>query len=287
RSSPLTIVIPGPPFNIAANDIASGTIAVEWQRSPGDTLTDTLFAIDKQKGTINSVPIAYPDTTGTIFSLVAGDSIGISLHSFTGTSDTLWWMTAERFYGIHLHVYTDMTGDTNKLQFPGSTSPDLVLDTNSLSGDSIELSSAALINAGWDSTLLNPAAPNILGGLANNFRTMNYSLDLAGAASLYYQIPPDSAYDTLGSPIVVCQTPSKHLVLVEIIPDPANGNRLFSFGPNGKYITVNLSFQTIASQPYAGRGRPKQPVKNPKIIVIPSHENILRKASSKIGTLRK
>jgi hypothetical protein len=136
-------------------------------------------------------------------------------------------------------------------------------------------------NANGNATMINPNYIFVRGGLNNNYRDSNYDSSLAADGFSPIVIPNDSGDTLTGSLVLLCQTITGNLSLIEIVPDPAT-LKFYSIAADGfKYITVNVSYQNVANAPYAGRGHPrtakplpKKPPSNVKPATSPPVNNI-------------
>ncbi|HET6402767.1 MAG TPA: hypothetical protein VFH95_15390, partial [Candidatus Kapabacteria bacterium] len=67
-----------------------------------------------------------------------------------------------------------------------------------------------------------------------------------------YDLPNDAVYATKGSRVLLVKTQDGNFAKIEIVPDATTG-QLYSGSGTNKYVTVNVSYQPTAGQPYAAR----------------------------------
>lgn len=260
RSTPIIFNIAGAVLNLAVNSLSATSIGVEWTRSLGDSTKydDTIFVTDISSGTVIAKQVqsslSPPASGGIISNLVLGKMYRIAVHSLDTISDTILWMTAERIFGLHLYEIDDTLGDSTSIQIPSTTST-LILDTNSKHADSVDLASDSSLNHAKILMSLNDTT--VVGGLMNDYRRSSYAADTSFITSQAFQIPSGRGYDTTGSVIIqslILPGTGSNFLLIEIVPN-ASGT-LYSYSPKGeRFITINLSYQPTANDPYAGRGR--------------------------------
>ncbi len=267
-STAIPYTVPGVPTSLMVNSMNATSIGAVWTRGLDDTIADTIFAIDTSGIITRSTPII--GDTGFVSGLSEGDRYTVCVHVRTGISDSITWMTAERTTGLKIYEVSDNVGDprglvltspVSAISLPGMKPPDLILDTNSTlpSGISLDAGDSAMMNG--NATKINPNYTFILGGLSSNYNLTNYLSDALTDTVTPLVIPADSSYGMAdsthggkGSLLFVCQTVAGNWALIEIVPDP-NSHQLYSIAGNGfKYITVNVSYQAFANDPYAGRG---------------------------------
>ncbi len=259
RSSPITVSIVGTAINLSVDALSSSSIGVKWSRSHGDTTADTIVAI--QNGSI-AATLAVMDTSGIVTNLQEGVLTYISVHSFTGISDTVPWMTAERTSGLSFYEIDD-NSDPNELVLATNgtkttasmsspiTGLVLALDSTSSSGLTLQDSSS---NNAWDTIKIKSPGVFIKGGLMNDYRNVSYTADTGLDTSHSYRLSSGN-FDSTGSLVIEFKTASGHFGLIEIVPDTITG-QLYSVAPSGKkFITMNVSYESAINQPYAGRGR--------------------------------
>ncbi len=251
---------------VHSNDKAS--IAAEWTRGAGDVGVDTIVAMSG--GTVVSTKPSS-SSMDVVSGLSEGESYDISIHTgTTGTDPTITWMTAERTMGLKIYesgdpnasdrsgLLLDENGSAQTESISGASSADFVLATVSAAAAGISFESGGVYRSGWDVTDIDPNPNYIVGGLDSAWRTADYSTELNIATTT---TPLVNSYDIpatmlTGSRVLICQTASGNLALIEIVPDPLTG-LLYSIDANShKYVTVNVSYQSQADSPYAARGRP-------------------------------
>jgi hypothetical protein len=261
RSNAISYVSPFP-GNLMVNALSSTSIGVEWTRGAGDYRLDTIVAM-------NGNNVVSTDTTSGSIGILTGlsemDAYVITIHTDSGISEPITWMTAERDTNIRIYERADLSpSDPEVLQlaanavksvpFTGASNGDLVLDDNASDSSGISLDAGAFKNIGWNNTKIDPDTIYIPGGLKNYYRNSNYATELSNPTKDSIAIPNDSSYGTKGSWILVCQTVSNNLALIEIQPNSSTGQLYSEDSVGHKYITVNVSYQSATNQPYAGRG---------------------------------
>jgi hypothetical protein len=248
------------PGNLMVNAMNASSIGAVWTRGVADVGIDTIFAMSGNT-------VVAMDTTSGSSGIVTGLSemvpYVLSIHTDSGTSDTITWMTAERDTGIHIYemadtILTDSVGlqlaanATKSIPIKGATNADFVLMEDKYDSSGISFNAGFLANSNWNNTKISADSIFIPGGLNNYYRDTNYATAMSGLMVDSVAIPNDAS---LGSRILICQTVSGNLALIEIVPNASTG-QLYSVNPTSgfKYITVNVSYQALANAPYAGRG---------------------------------
>ncbi len=266
RTSPISYTIAGLPTGIMVNSMSATSIGAKWTRGASDVGADTIIAMNGS--TVVGTAIAS-GSSGAVTGLSEGTVYTISIHNTTTatTPISMPWETAERTTGIKIYEKADPdAGDPSALvltangvgavSLTGASNADFVLDDGGSSASGISFESGSVFNGSWNATYIDPDPNYIVGGLNNYYRDSNYSQDISVATSSRtnaYDIPNDAGYLTEGSRILICQTQNGNLALIEIQPDPSG--TLYSTTTDGyKYITVNVSYQSMSAAPYAGRG---------------------------------
>jgi hypothetical protein len=285
--SSVLIVTTNPPSGLEALSLDSATISVAWIRAQGDASADTIIATSSVGPSV-SIPVASPGAGPiSIPKLSEGAVYSISIHSTAGFTPPLQWMTAERTRGIKIYETNDTgsihssalifgTHNTHASSLAGLTNADFVLEsiTDATVPSRISLVSGKVYNPSWtDVTSIDPDSNYIAGGLDFNYRSTDYQADQAKSIGTNsYDIPNDNNEGTSGfNRILIATTSNGNLALVEIVPDTvtfmpySNDTSRNSSGVPYKYITVNVSYQSVQNQPYAARGRkrntPSEPVR--------------------------
>jgi hypothetical protein len=262
RTTAITYTIYSIPTNLMVNAMSATSIGAEWTRDANDAGTDTIVAMNG-----STVVSTTPTTSskGIVTGLTEGTAYSISIHIASGATSNITWMTAERTTGIKIYEKADPdAGDpsalvlaangTGAVSLTGATNADFVLDDDASLPSGISFEAGAVFNSLWNDTRVNPNANYIVGGLNNDYRATDYTQDIIAANDNAYNLPNDASYGTKGSAVLTCQTASGNLALVEIVPDAATG-MLYSTTADGyKYVTVNVSYQSVVNAAYAGRG---------------------------------
>jgi hypothetical protein len=267
--SPSIFMMTNPPSGLAAIALDSDTINIKWTRAQGESVADTIIVTPNAGAPLiipapNNGPVSIPNLSeGIVYS--------ISVHSSSGSSIPLQWMTAERTTGIKIYETKDTnTSDPKALIFAahntrsdslsGLANADFVLESimDSSVPSGISLVSGKVFNPAWNATLIDSSAsdhPNFVpGGLDNDYTSINYQADQDSSNANSYDIPDDNSYGSTGSRVLIVTTADSRLALVEVVPDVSG--TLYSTDAAGfKYLTLNVSYQIAAHQPYAGRGR--------------------------------
>lgn len=272
RTSSISYTIFTRPSGIMVNSVDAASIGVEWTRDPNDTEADTIVATTLD-GTIAGYLNPTTASNGIVTGLNEGVPYNISIHIGSGASDSMIWMTAERTSGINIFEMADTNssdpnvliladtanGGVQAIPFKGAPNGDFVLNDIASLASGISLESGAVLNGEWNLTNVSDSTIFVPGGLNNYYRSTDYTAAIAAANGTdSYDIPDDAAYNTKGSRILICETQSGNLALVEIVPNATTG-QLFSTNVKGyKYITVNVSYQSAIGAFYARRGRPRR-----------------------------
>lgn len=268
-SSPITYTIGEAPSNFRVRSNSATSISAKWSRGTGDMSLDTLIAMN---GTTVVSTQTTSDSSATVTGLNEGTPYTITLH--TGNSSVnlsgMTWMTAERTNGIKVYETSDpnagdpsglllqsgASGGVKSESLSGAANADFALQTVAGIPSGVSLVSGKVLHGNWNNTGVDPNPNYIVGGLDSAFRSSDYSAELAIASGTNgvnsYDIPGTAL---TGSRVLICQTASGNLALVEVVPDASTG-LLYSVDGNGhKYVTLNVSYQTAADQPYAARAR--------------------------------
>ncbi len=262
RTTAISYTIAALPTNLMVNAMSASSIGAKWTRDASDYGDDTIVAMNGST-VVSSTPTMA--SNGIVTGLAEGTVYSISIHMSSGATASIPWMTAERTTGIKIYEKADPdAGDpsalvlaangTGAVSLTGATNADFVLDDDASLPSGISFEAGAVFNALWNDTRVNPNANYIVGGLNNDYRGTDYSQDIIAANDNAYNLPNDASYGTKGSAVLTCQTASGNLALIEIVPD-ANTGMLYSTTADGyKYVTVNVSYQSVVNTPYAGRG---------------------------------
>ncbi len=283
-TSPGTTV--GTPTNLMALSKNASTISIEWVRGSGDTSFDTVIVSD---GTISTyTPTSATAISYDIVGLSTGTVYSISVASAGGRSSSISWMTANRTSNLTLYQFSSsqasgliLSGGQASVVSASSANAstmDLYLedaqhDPTITTASGLSLESPAFLNGGsatYRSSFMDGPSRYVVGGLdadysATDFSTQLNSVVTGGVNS--YDIPNDAVYTTKGSRILLVRTQDGNLAKVEIKPN-ASG-MLYSGSGTSKYITVNVSYQPVANQPYAGRALPHPNVRPIRVTAQP------------------
>jgi len=245
--------------NLMAHSLSPTSIALMWTRNANDVSSDTIY-VDG----VASQTVAAPTSTTTV-TVTAGVPHALSVHSTGGSSTALTWMGATVTKNITVWETAGTgSGQPSALQLNGpsgaqavssssASSVDFVL--HSISGDPTLPSGISFeTTEAFDATYphvnyIDGAANYIPGGLDNSWRSTPYPDTGTSAA---YDLPLDN--QNRGSRVLVVRTSDNHTALVEI-QQQANG-QLYGTSGGVKFVTVNVSYQTVAGQKYAGRPHP-------------------------------
>ena len=265
-TSPNTPVI-GAPSNLMALSKNASTISIRWTRGANDTAADKIVLTNSTTGTTDTVPTTTTATSQDL-TVTEGDLYSITVASSGGQTSTLKWMSAQRNMGLRIYETNDnRAGDysalilasnsTRTVSEASASNADFVLEsiTDGSVASGISFVNGYEIDASWNDDKISTAANYIPGGLDSAYRSTDYSSEMASANGTDYPIPADNGYNTKGSRVLIVNTQDGHLALIEIVPDPSTG-LLYSTDSGHKYITVNVSYQSVASQPYASRPHP-------------------------------
>jgi hypothetical protein len=265
----------GSPSTLMAISKNASTISIKWIRGSGDTSADTVI-ISGGGAPPQAIPTSNTASSAEINGLTTGTVYTITVASIGGQSSSLNWMTANRTMGLHLYQFSS-SGTSGLILGGGQASvvsassanagtmdlylEDIQHDPTITSTSGISLESTDFLNgssATYRKSFMDGAATYVVGGLDSDYSSSDFSSQLNGAvggAVNAYDIPNDAGYDTKGSRILLVRTQDGNLAKVEIVPDPSTG-MLYSGSGTNKYITVNVSYQPVAGQPYAGRALP-------------------------------
>ncbi len=270
----------GIPTNVmVASSQVPGFINVEWTRGAGDNGTDTLIVMDGDT-VINAGITSAGLSTNSAVGLLPGIAYTIIIASTGGRTAGLQWMTAVYTAGLQLYEFSSTNPSGLQLNGPGSSatvvsaikanagSMDFFLDDfqnndSILSASQISFEGAQFLNGNgttWRNSYFDRNVFYVPGGLTNYYTPTNFAalIDSINAPNELqgndFDIPADAIYGTKGSAILLCETADGNFAKIEIVPDPNTG-MLYSGSGTDKYITVNVSYQPIANQPYAARGR--------------------------------
>ena len=268
RSAAINYTIPAPPTGLMVLSMNSTSIAAKWTRGAGDNGTDTIVAMSGN--TVAGTALVSSGSTGVVTGLVDGKPYVISVRNVTGgLTDTITWAPADRTpTSLQIFEKSDpSSSDPSALvlgtgvnaasvtALTGALGADFVLDEYAGAPAGITLETGQLYNVGWNNNGIDGDAYYIPGGLDSNYRSTSYLAEEANAHANEYDIPSDGSYGTTGSRILIVNTGDSHLALIEIVPDASTG-QLYSTNAAGyKYLTLNVSYQSTANQPYAARGR--------------------------------
>ena len=255
----------GAPSNVMASSTSATSISIEWTRGSSDTGPDTIIVSSANATT--TTPTGATDSKATLTGLSEGTPYTITVAS-TGGRSSITWMTAQRYTGIKIYETSDpspldpsalvlASNATDAIAESAATNADFVLKTESSVSSGISLEAGAVIDGSWNDNKVNGRGDYIVGGLSNDYRSTDYTQDMDTASVNAYDVPNDAVYATKGSRVLIVkqQDPAlgTHLALIEIVPDAATG-KLYSTNASGyKYITVNISYQSVVNQPYAAR----------------------------------
>ncbi len=267
RTTPIMYTIADVPSSLMVNAMSATSIGAEWTRGSGDFGTDTIIAMN---GTTVVGTATSTTSSGVVSGLTEGTLYTITIHNTTTTATpiNMNWETAERTPLIKIYEKKDPNAGepsglvlaengTTAISITGALNADFVLDDDASLPAGISFEAGAFFNPQWNDTKVNPNATYVVGGLNNDYRATDYSQDIIAASDNSYNLPNDAGYGAKGSAVLTCQTASGNLALIEIIPDATTG-QLYSIdnssGTPYKYITVNVSYQSMVDAPYAGRG---------------------------------
>ena len=261
------------PTGVMARAMSSTSIAVRWTRDGSDVSADTVVVTGGAVA-ISPMVIASPGSSTTVTGLTENTLHTISVRSTSGASNSIQWMTARRTNSIRLWEVTDNSaGHYSALQLNNASNQaaaisfsganlkntvDFVLDTtfNDPSNPSgLVFEGADVWSAGYRSDRMFNSSFTVNGGLDNFFTASDLSADTAASVvSTAFSIP--SGVQT-GSKIVIAKTPDGHVAEIEIVQQ--TDGTLFGASGGHKFIDVNVSYQPMANQPYAGRPHPIGP----------------------------
>jgi hypothetical protein len=236
----------------------------------GDGATDTVVAYSG--ATIAAS--AAGTSSAVLIGLALNTPYSIIVHSGNGASTALTWYTAKRTNGIKLYQWSSnqpsglsLSGGTAVSETPRNPAmtdflvDDKEHDATITTASGISFEAPQVFNdatPGWRRSHVDIPDRYVVRGLdtdysaasfASQFATMKADPDNVGNA---YDIPNDNVYATKGSRVLLVHTQDGNFAKVEIVPDPATGMLYSGTSPN-KYITVNVSYQPTAEQPYASR----------------------------------
>ncbi len=270
-----------------ATSKANNVIGVMWTRSSDDTGPDTLIVNDQTASTTTPT-VTTSTATQMDFTGVQGHMYSIVVASSGGRSSAITWMTAVRSSSINLFPVDDLQAGANSglqlngsgglarsLSFTGTNTlfADFLLDTtfNDPRNPSGLVFESALV---WDTTLrhtkLDSVTAYVSGGLDNAYLAGNLSsyistngTTLPGRTAFFI---PNTA--VTGDKILIARTPEGNYAKIAI-KQQANGMLYSTDASNHKFITVDVSYQTMAGMPYAARPIPTNGihVRGPRIPV--------------------
>jgi len=258
-SSPGTTV--GAPTNLMALSKDANTISIKWTRGSGDTAAEKVVL---SSNTVTDTLLEPSSVTQLDLNVSEGVLYTMVVVSSGGSSNSVTWMTATRTMGLTIWE-TRGTGASqpSALQLSGADGFAHAISSNDASNvdfvlhsfgtDTVPSGLSFETAEAFDQTYahlnyINGAPYYIPGGLDANYRSTAYP-DTATSAA--YDIPNDATYGTTGSRVLIVETSDHHLALVEIVPQ-SNG-QLYGTSGTAKFITVNVSYQTAGSEPYAAR----------------------------------
>ncbi len=265
-SSPATTV--GAPTNLMALSKDANSISIMWTRGANDTAAETVSV--SSNGTTTSTQQEPASVSSlNLTGLTAGTVYTITVAS-SGGSSSITWMTATRTTGLTIwETAGTSASQPSALQLSGSDGFAHAISSNDAANvdfvlhsfptttvpSGISLETAEAFDQTYSHLLyINGAPYYVPGGLDANYRSTPYP-DTATSAA--YDIPNDASYDTTGSRVLIVETSDHHLALVQIVPQ-SNG-QLYGTSGGAKFITVNVSYQTATSEPYAARPHALRP----------------------------
>ncbi|MFI5201200.1 MAG: hypothetical protein ACHQNE_02290, partial [Candidatus Kapaibacterium sp.] len=197
----------------------------------------------------------------------------ITVVSSGGSSNSVTWMTAIRTSGLQLYQFSSGQRSGLQLNGPGGQAAvvsasssnigtmdfyleDVQHDNTITTTSSLSFEGAQFLNTTgetWRNSYIDVPDRYVVGGLDADYSASDFSTQLGRiTAGNAYDIPDDAVYATKGSRVLIVKTQDGNLAKIEVVPDPTTG-KLYSGSGTNKYVTVNVSYQPIAGQPYAAR----------------------------------
>jgi hypothetical protein len=264
----------GAPTNVMALSGSSTSISIEWTRASGDTAIDSVIVSNGSLSTATAT--TNTATSVNISGLSAGTVYTISVASAGARSSSISWMTATRTTGLKLYQFS--SNGFSALELNGSGGQATVVSASAVNAplidfyledfqhdptittaSGISFEGAQFLNGGAvtyrTSYFDNNDVTYLVGGLDADYSATDFSTQIAAIASTQgnaYDVPNDAVYLTKGSRILLSETATNNFAKIEIVPDQTT-HMLYSGSGVDKYVTVNVSYQTVVGKPYAAR----------------------------------
>ena len=284
ENSPGTTTVNGP-TGVMVRSVDANSIAVKWTRDASDVGPDTVVV------TGGATPItqyvASNASTVTVSGLTTQTVYTFTIHGNGGTSTPMQWMTAVRTNGIKMYQFSSSGASGLALNNGGTAAAvsattanqdviDFILDDNAHDSQiptppGISFESAGFVfkgGTGWRQSGFDTTSHYVVGGLDNDWSSVNYAAAINSIHSYVgttFDFSEESDYATKGSRVLLAQTPEGNFAKIEFVPDPNTGKLYWGTGSN-KYLTLNVSYQPMANQPYARRGLPVYHGPMPRIV---------------------
>ncbi len=279
-TSPATASV-GIPSNILMQSQSANSIAAGWTRAANDTGAAGIDTMIVMNGTTvaGTATAAAGVSTASVSGLSTGTVYSIIIASSGGRSASVSWMTAVRTNGLQLYQFSSNNPSGLQLNGPGGSAT--VISATSANSSVLDF---YLEDAQHDNTITTPSGISfegaqflngggsvyrnsymdqndntyIVGGLNASWSATNFAMQIDSINNPTFQgnaydIPNDASYNTKGSRVLLVETTGGYFARIEVIPDPSTG-MLYSGSGTDKYITVNVSYQPTANEPYAARG---------------------------------
>ncbi len=258
----------GTPSNVMALSKSANTISIKWTRGSGDTGPDTIIVAN---GTSTSNVVTTSTATQTDLTVSPGVVSTITVASTGGRSSSISWMPAVRTNDVQIFEFSSSGSSGLQLNGPNgqartvsmnlNTNPnaqgevDFLLDDaqrdNGITTPSgLSFEGAQVFDQTWRNSYIANDQNYIAGGLDSFYSATDFSSFLSTASTQHnsYDIPNSPENDR----VLTVVTQDGNLAKIDIKPDPTTG-LLYSGSGTDRYITVDVSYQPVAHQPYAAR----------------------------------
>ncbi|MBI3259750.1 MAG: fibronectin type III domain-containing protein [Ignavibacteriae bacterium] len=257
------VTVPNAPTGLMANSLGADMIGIKWTAPTGEY---TGYKIKLSATGMTDTTYTITDKATTMFSvsgLTEGTRYTFAVSSVNGTTSsanaaTITWSPASRFTqikgnNIQVYEYSSLKGSGLRLFDPSTGAPAVyskeaggdkwdIAFNNDGTPDSIDAGSPRLLY-----TLLNPRI-TLVGKItpANSLDEVYETGDLTASAETYFSLPNVS---TTGYVFVVKTAEGNY---AKVFVKQLLGKILQGTILDDQYVTVEISYQSVANVPHAG-----------------------------------
>lgn len=256
------------PSAVMAMPLTATSITVTWTRDVNDLTADTVV-VTGSGSSIAPIAIQAPGNTTPVTGLASGVIYSITVRGAGGVSSPVTWPssatrtlavriwetaapTASGFSGLQL---SNASGSAVAVSFrsPTASTADFILATTSdpTYPSGLILESPDVINPTYHVNALSDTAMYSTSGLDGLPFGRDLSLFSYATSGAQTSIPNDAVYTTVGSKLKLVKTSDGHYAKLAI--KPQTGGKLYGTSGGFKFIDVDVSYQSMASVPYAAR----------------------------------